>query len=98
MRCVKTGIKFQVPQFRDDTFHGDMFWCNSLGFYLIRGIAQGTSDITPDLVLSPIGDAYSIDSASQSLQEHFLKWNDHDINLDIDVDPTVVIDDTRFFL
>ena len=98
MRCVKTGIKFQVPQFREDTFHGDMFWCNSLGFYLIRGIAQGTSDNTPDLVLSPIDDAYSIDSVSKSLQEHFLKWNDHDINLDIDGDPTVVIDDTRFFL
>lgn len=98
MRCIKTGIKFQVPQFREDTFHGDMFWCNELGFYLIRGIAPGTSDCAPDMILSPIGDAYAIDSVSEGLKQQLLEWTDHDITLDIDGDPTVVIDDTRFFL
>lgn len=95
MKCVKTGVKFQVPQFREDTFHGDLFWCNALGFYLIRGIPQGTSDYTPDLILSPADDAYSIDSIGDSLIRHFLEWTDQDIRNSVET-VCVVIDDTRF--
>jgi hypothetical protein len=97
MRCVKTGIKFQVPQYREDTFHGDMFFVHALGIYLIRGIAQGTSYQTPDIVLAPSDDMFCIRSVSKQLREHFIQWTDHDIELDIDEDPTIIIDDTRFF-
>lgn len=98
MRCVKTGIKFQVPEFRDDIFHGDMFW-NSLGFYLIRGIPNGTSDpdmVKPDLILSPHRDYYMIDSYGESIRKHFIEWNHRD--LASDVSTPVIIDDTRFFV
>jgi hypothetical protein len=97
MRCVKTGIKFQVPQFREDTFHGDMFFVNAFGIYLIRGVASGTSDQNPDIVLAPADDIFCIRSISKHFRDFFIQWNDHDLALDINEDPTIIIDDTRFF-
>lgn len=98
MRCVKTGITFQVPVFREDTFHGDMFFNTELGIYLIRGIAQETSDVFPQIILSPLRDAFMIDSVEDSFAEKFLQMNDHDLRLDIGDPACVLIDDTRFFI
>lgn len=97
MRCVKTGLTFQVPTFREDTFHGDLFFNFELGIYLIRGIAPGTSDCMPNIVLSPVRDAYSIIGVDGKFADAFNEMNDHDIRLDMD-EPMVLIDDTRFFV
>ena len=97
MRCVKTGLMFQVPELREDTFHGDMFFNVELGIYVIRGIASGTSDSKPHLILSPVHDAYSIIGVDGKFATNFNEMNDHDIGLDMN-EPMVLIDDTRFFL
>ena len=97
MRCVKTGLTFQVPAYREDTFHGDLFFNVELGIYLIRGIAPETSDCLPNIVMSLVHDAYSIIGVDESFAEKFKKINNHDIRLDMDK-PMVLIDDTRFFI
>ena len=97
MRCVKTGIMFQVPEFREDTFHGDMFYCTELALYLIRGVARDTSDITPHLVLSPFGDAYEIDKIDPKFEADFRRINGDQLKLEVNL-VCVLIDDTRFFI
>ena len=97
MRCVKTGLTFQVPAFRDDTFHGDLFFNFELGIYLIRGIASATSDDVPQMILKPVRDAYLIFDVDTKFADKFKEMNDHDIRLDME-DPMVLIDDTRFFV
>lgn len=96
MRCVKTGLTFQVPAFRDDTFHGDLFFNVELGIYLIRGIAYSTSDVMPQMILNPVHDAYAIAGVDAKFADKFKEMNDHDIRLDME-GPMVLIDDTRFF-
>lgn len=97
MRCVKTGLTFQVPALREDTFHGDMFFNIELGIYLIRGIAAETSDFAPQLILSPVRDAFEIVGVDGGFAKKFKEMNDHDIFLDMD-GAMVLIDDTRFFI
>ena len=96
MRCVKTGLTFQVPSLFEGTFHGDMFLNQEIGIYIIRGIANQTSDYPPDITLYLIGDAFAIDKIKESFAECFEQFNEHDIRLDVD-EPIVIIDDTRFF-
>ncbi len=97
MRCVKTGLTFQVPTLCDDTFHGDMFFNCELGIYLIRGIAPETSDTKPQMILNPVRDAFVIAVVDGKFADKFKEMNDHDIRLDME-DPMVLIDDTRFFV
>ena len=99
MRCVKTGLKFKVPQFREDTFHGDMFCSYELGIYLIRGIAPGTSDCAADITFVPYDDAYAIGSVDPGFAKKFSSMNNHDIQLGIlnGTNACVIIDDLRFF-
>ena len=97
MRCVKTGLTFQVPAFREDTFHGDLFFNFELGIYLIRGIPSGTSDCMPNIILDPVHDVYSIIGIDGKFADKFEEMNGRDIRLDMDK-PMVLIDDTRFFI
>lgn len=97
MRCVKTGLTFQVPSLCDDTFHGDMFFNFALGIYIIRGVAPGTSNCTPMIILLPESDAYEIVGVDGGFANKFKEMNDHDICLDMN-EVMVLIDDTRFFI
>ena len=93
MQCMKTGLRFSVSGLGYETFHGDMFYSNTTGGCLIRGIAYKTSEQTPDMLLIPNGDAYMVMSMTSDLTAQLTKYYP-----DLDMTKVfILISDTRFF-
>jgi hypothetical protein len=90
---MKTGLRFNVPEFNDDTYHSDMFYNKSANVVLIRGIPKETTDELPDIVLKTNGDAFGMLYITEDLKATILKYfPDLDLNA-----MKIIIDDTRFF-
>lgn len=96
MKCVKTGLMFRVPELLEETFHGDMFYNTMCDVYVIRGIAKGTSNNTPQVELRKHGDAYGFLTITDDFSEWFFKCNHMEIQHGVRISP-VIIDDERFF-
>lgn len=93
MRCMKTGLRFNVPEYNDDTYHADMFYNKSVGCAIIRGAGKGTSDQIPDMKLYPHEDSFVIRVMTDTLRNQL-----HTYFPDLDLSTLkVIIDDTRFF-
>jgi len=93
MQCMKTGLMFNVPEFNDDTYHSDMFYNETTGVILIRGVASGTTMQEPDMKLKTNGDAFEANFLSIDLNAQLKKYYP---DLDI-TDIPIIISDTRFF-
>lgn len=92
MRCMKTGLRFSVPEFNDETYHGDMFYNAEADVAIICGIAKGTSNMIPQIILEKFGDVYygtPISELEIMIKKYFP-------NVDIRTLQIIVVD-TRFF-
>ena len=102
MKCIKTGLRFQIATFNDDdesldndesTYHGDLFYNAVTHVMILRGVAQQTSTMTPDAKLHSVGDAYAFDNMTKALRDMFTIYVP-----EIDMSKTyIIISDTRFF-
>lgn len=93
MRCMKTGLRFNVPEFNDDTYHADLFYNKSVGVAIIRGLGKGVSDNDPDMRLAPVGDAFTMIAITEDLKTMIAKYFPG-----VDLQSLqFIIDDTRFF-
>jgi hypothetical protein len=93
MRCMKTGLRFNVPEYNNDTFHADLLYNKSVGCAVIRGLGKAVSDNDPDMRLIPSGDAFGLLSMTDDLYEQLTKYFP-----DVDLETLkFIIDDTRFF-
>lgn len=93
MRCMKTGLCFNVPVFNDDTYHADLFYNETAGVAIIRGLGAAVSTQAPDMKLEPNGDAFAVVGMTPALKEQLAKYYSYvDMHL-----VHVIIDDTKFF-
>jgi hypothetical protein len=92
---MKTGLRFNVPDYDDDTYHADMFYNKSTGVVIIRGLGKGTSDNDPDMRLQPIpnGDAFTMLAITEEVKTQIAKYFP-ELTWD---SLKIIIDDTRFF-
>jgi len=92
MRCVKTGLKFQVHPDVINTYTGDLFYCGSLNCLLLRGISSGTMEVTPHVIFEADSDIFKVTENSYAFASWWGEWN-----RGIDMQLPCIIDDTRFF-
>jgi len=91
MRCVKTGITFQLDH-SSDTYHGDLFYSKDVGCLVIRGVApQPTRESTPDVTLTLITDSYLMRLKSQRFIEWWREWNNN-----VPLSLPILVVDSRF--
>lgn len=95
MKCVKTGIMFSGEGIGEDTFHGDMFFNETLNIFIIRGIAQGTSSCKPDITIKKNDQVWYIYTIDEKFKLNFERMN---CGMKLSVGgSTILVDDTRFF-
>lgn len=93
MKCMKTGLRFNAPEFNDDTYHGDLFYNKTTGVAVIAGVAKATSTLPPDMKMVSDGDAFTISFTFKILGEMLVKYFP-----DVDLETLkVIIADTRFY-
>lgn len=91
MKCMKTGIKFQVHPM-SAIYHADMYYCQDLNCFVIRVLAPGESNQIPDIILAPVTDTFFVQETSIA----FLSWW-HEWNPSIQLPGTpIIIADSRF--
>lgn len=91
MRCIKTGLLFSTT-FDPEVYTGDLFVCETLNCFVLRGIPPGLQKNAPHVTFRSEGDVYVVNEASEVFLNYWHKWN-----------PTIllstpcIISDTRFF-
>lgn len=93
MKCVKTGLKFSVIGFDLETFHGDMFFCETLNVFIVRGIANGTSSMVPDITFKQHADIHMVEHVNEKFLANYERMN----RTTVPTNFKVFIDDSRFF-
>lgn len=90
MKCIKTGIKFQIND-QPETWHGDMYYIKPANVYLIMGIPKGYSNITPNIIIRPFKDMYEVIFCSDEFNQFMTEWNSEYPKVEI-----IIIADSRF--
>jgi hypothetical protein len=90
---MKTGLRFQVPAFNDDTYHSDLFYNQTVNVGLIRGLGKKSSEQAPDMRLAPYGDAFKMMAITEELSAQLTKYYPELVLTDL----VFIIDDTKFF-